>query len=474
VSARGLAGFGGSTAVVSDDVVVSYLAIGALGAGFVEDSLRRGLEAGADFIGADAGSSDPGPRYLAGELGVFSDAAYRRDLRLLVKAAKAHGIPLVVGSCGTSGNNWGVDYFASIVREIADDEGLNLSVALVYAEMDRPTAVALWRADRFRELDHAPRCDEASLERARRIVAVMGVEPIQEAISRGADVVLAGRATDTAVFAAVPLRRGADPALAWHAGKIAECGTSAAEPRGRLDVLRVEIRHTDFVVTPLRDDIRCTPLSVSGVQLHEVANPFEMVEPGWIIDLTGVSYEAVSDRAVRVSGATAEQMPYTNKLEAVEFAGHQSMFMCAIRDPTILEALDAWMAGVQGDVERRCEELVGPEALGACEVHVRIFGRDGVMGDREPNRVFEGHEALVVVDVVSSDPALTATVIDVLDYAYLHAKSPSWRGHGTLAYPFANKTFDLGECYRFSLNHVVAVADPLELFRIVMEDVHGA
>jgi len=39
-------------------------------------------------------------------------------------------------------------------------------------------------------------------------------------------------------------------------------------------------------VEPLRDEVRCTPFSVSSVQLHEVSDPFTMVEPGVIVDLT--------------------------------------------------------------------------------------------------------------------------------------------------------------------------------------------
>ena len=44
------------------------------------------------------------------------------------------------------------------------------------------------------------------------------------AIAAGADIVLGGRTTDTAVLAAFPLMHGVDTAAAWHAAKIAECG----------------------------------------------------------------------------------------------------------------------------------------------------------------------------------------------------------------------------------------------------------
>ena len=46
--------------IVADPVAttVCYLSIGALGTGFLEASLRRGLDGPVDFIGADAGSTD--------------------------------------------------------------------------------------------------------------------------------------------------------------------------------------------------------------------------------------------------------------------------------------------------------------------------------------------------------------------------------------------------------------------------------
>ena len=40
---------------------------GSCGTGFFEASLERGLERHIDFIGSDAGSTDGGPRFLAGE-----------------------------------------------------------------------------------------------------------------------------------------------------------------------------------------------------------------------------------------------------------------------------------------------------------------------------------------------------------------------------------------------------------------------
>lgn len=449
---------------------MSYLCIGSLGTGFLESSLERGLATDPDFIGADAGSVDGGPNALAGMAPGWPEVSYMRDLGLLMTGAKGKGIPLLVGSCATSGRDWGVDLFAGFARKVAEQSGQKFRVARIYSEVAPDLVIERMGQGRVHAIKPAPEYDEAAVRRSLRIVSVMGAEPFQAALDQGADVVLAGRATDTAIFAAMPLARGFDPGLSWHAGKIAECGTASAEPRRRLDVLHVEMEQESFVVQPLADDIRCTPFSVAAHQLHEVSNPFTLVEPGWITDMSGARYEAVSDKAVRVSGSTAVPAPYTVKLEGVESVGFQRMFMMGVRDPTILANLDQWMASIQGDIATRCEELLGPGGLERCQTHVRVYGRDGVMAAREP-KPFEGHEAFLVVDVTAPDPETCEAATSVIWYAYMHAKSPGWRGGTTVAWPFPKASFDMGEVFQFNVHHAMEVDDPLETFRIEIEEV---
>src|SRR5699024_8236110 len=76
-------------------------------------------------------------------------------------------------------------------------------------------------------LDPAPEITTDTLRDTHRIVAMMGPEPFQEAVTNGADVVLAGRASDAGLMAAIPLMKGIHPGLAWHAAKIVECGGAA-------------------------------------------------------------------------------------------------------------------------------------------------------------------------------------------------------------------------------------------------------
>lgn len=454
------------------DQTLTYLSIGSLGTGFLESSLERGLEGPLDFIGADAGSVDGGPGALAGTTSGWPIDNYRRDLSLLIRAARRKGVPLVVGSCGMSGRDWGVDLFADLARETARDHGLEFTMACLYSEQDPEVVAEHVRAGRVQPIEPAPPYDEEIARGSSRIVGVMGVEPIQHALELGADVVLAGRTTDTAIFAAIPLARGFTPGPVWHAAKVAECGTGAAEPRRRLDVLQITLEGDSFTAEPLADDLRCSPYSVAGNQLHEVADPYTQIEPGWRIDLSEVAYEEVSDRATRVVGSRAERIPYTMKLEGVERLGVQRMFLFSVRDPEILSSLDVWGKGVEADVAARVAEIVGPDAMEQCTITTRIYGRDGTMGPREPVPTFEGHEAAFVVDVIGPDERICDTVTSVLWYAMMHAKNPVRPGSKvTVAWPFTRQIFDLGEAYRFNVHHAIRLEDPLEPLRIELEEV---
>ena len=87
-------------------------------------------------------------------------------------------------------------------------------------------------------------------DNSHRVVAMMGIEPFQEALERGAQVVIAGRSSDAAIYASVPLRLGADPGLSWHMGKIIECGAQVIEPREGQDCVIGTIYEDHLQLSP--------------------------------------------------------------------------------------------------------------------------------------------------------------------------------------------------------------------------------
>lgn len=110
------------------------------------------------------------------------------------------------------------------MQEIAREENLNFKTAIIESEPDRELLLQKYREGKFRALDPAPEIDEDTLRDTDHIVAMMGAEAYQEALTNGAQVILAGRSTDAAIFAAIPVAQGFPPGLCWHAAKIMECG----------------------------------------------------------------------------------------------------------------------------------------------------------------------------------------------------------------------------------------------------------
>ena len=443
-------------------------ATGMLGSGFMESSFERGVSLQPHVIGCDAGSTDAGPAFLGAGLPYFSKEATERDLRLMLEARDRLDVPLIIGSCGFAGGDAGVDWTRDIVLEIARENGYKFRLALIRSEQDKGYLKQRYREGRVLPLKPAPPISEEIIDRSAHIVGVMGHEPITAAIEGGAQVVLAGRATDTSLFAAVPLMKGVGAGPAWHAAKTVECGAAATVQRKRPDSIFAWVRDDHFDVEPLDTDNRCTPQSVASHTLYENADPFLIVEPGGTIDSYGARYEAINDRAVRVYGSAfrrAERV--TIKLEGAELAGYQSVIIAGVREPFIIRQLDSWLAALQAKFAARGKELfdgrVGP---GDYSIRVRVYGRDGVMGKLEPRANEIGHEVGLLFTITSAQEATSRAIAKSFSHFALHFPIPEWRGLiSGLAFPFAPAELDKGPVYRFNLNHVVVPDGPLEMFR---------
>src|SRR5579871_508488 len=114
-----------------------------------------------------------------------------------------------------------------------------------------------------------------------RSPSVAGCAPSD--VKGGADIVLGGRTTDTAVLAAVALMRGAAAGAAWHAAKIAECGGLCTVNPTSPGVM-ISVDGEGFSIAPLSAANRCTPYTVSAHMLYENSDPFRLIEPGGVLD----------------------------------------------------------------------------------------------------------------------------------------------------------------------------------------------
>jgi hypothetical protein len=202
---------------------------------------------------------------------------------------------------------------------------------------------------------------EAAVRDSVRIVGQMGTEPFAQALAAGADVVLAGRACDTAIYAALPISRGFDPGLALHLAKIMECGAQCAIPQGTNDCLLGVLRDDHFLVRPLSTRRVCTPQSVAAHTMYEQNDPLTLHEPEGRVDLRETAFEQVDERTVRVSGSRFIPAPHhTIKLEGARRAGFRSFVLAGIRDRDIIAT---WTASNAPCVKRCAATCLPTPAL---------------------------------------------------------------------------------------------------------------
>lgn len=438
-------------------------ATGQLGTGFKAETLETAT-AGARFIGCDAGSTDPGPYYLGSGRTQAADAAVERDLELIIEKALELGIPALIGSAGTGGGAVHLARTARIVRSIAERRKWRFEMATIDSEVRPEVVAAALREHRLRPLSGAPELSEARLMASERLVAMQGVEPFQHALEQGAQVVICGRSSDVSIYAAMPLTEGIPPEVAYHAGKILECGAAAVEERSHPDCMTALLSEDEFVIDPPNPLMRCTPQSVAAHGMYENADPFYHVEPGGTLDITDAEYTVAGPRSVRVRpGVFRPTDTITLRLEGAEVAGYRTVVIAGIRDPLVVGQIDDFLASTTKVIKEKVRESLRVEEE-QYSFTWRVYGRNGALGALEPHAQVDGHEVGLVLDIVAGQQATAAAIASVAWHTALHHPVPQYSGLvSNLAFPFSPPSLDAGPVYRFCINHVIEVESALDL-----------
>ncbi|MBI2526625.1 MAG: acyclic terpene utilization AtuA family protein [Candidatus Rokubacteria bacterium] len=446
-------------------------ASGQLGYGIPRAAYLRGLEQGPAYVGCDMGSTDPGPYFLGAGEPATGYASRRADLELVLTTARERRLPLLIGSAGTAGGEPHLADTVDIVRTIAAEHGLRFRMAVIHSEIDRDFVLDRLRKGRIGPCGRVPALTEQDVEQSVRIVGQMGVEPFIKALDAGADVIVAGRSCDTSIFAAMPIRSGFDPGLAMHQAKLIECASACADPGGR-DAAIAYLRDDHFLIESQNPARRCTPVSVAAHSLYEQPDPYRVYEPGGMLDLRECRYETVDERITRVSGSRWVPAPeYTIKLEGVAHVGYRAFAMGGTCDPIFIEHLDETAAAVRGIVAGVFPKLAEGREY---RLRFRTYGRNGVMGEIDPEPAGRPHEAFVIMDVVAESADLAHSVCGVAKQYFLHYFYDGIVATaGNIAIPFGPDVIPGGAVYRFNVYHLVTVDDPCELFPMELVDVTG-
>ena len=452
--------------VSSVDTISVIVPAGVLGGGVSVELMSAGLKAGAVAVAVDAGSTDSGPSCLATGVSKVSRDAVKRDLKSILTVAIPAGLPILVGSCGTSGTDMGVDWTFEILKEVAQELAMNPRVALLYCEQDTTRLVQDLVDNRIQPLAPAGPLRVEEISDCDHIVALMGPEPYIWALEQGAQIILGGRTTDTAVLAAIPLMRGMDPAHSWHGAKVAECGgLCTVNPRGGGVLLT--LGQDFFEVRPLAEDNFCTPETVSAHMLYENSDPFTLTEPGGVLDVSESVYRQQDDKTVRVTGSRWNVKPYTMKLEGASSGPFQTIMLIGIQDPKVLADIPLFLERMH----KRLADIVETTfpGLDGWNISLRPYGWNAV-SDRPPPQWYTPLEIGLLMVVTASSQELATRIAKALNSTYFHFPLQPNIPLPTYAFPFSPAEIERGQVYEFRLNHVVETDDPMDRVRFAFHD----
>lgn len=435
-------------------------ASGQLGYGIPEKPLKAAFERDLHMIGADMGSVDPGPYYLgAGKLATARRST-KRDLQLILTNAVPAKVPVIIGTAGTAGGNTHLEQTIEIVEEIARENGLRFKLATITSEMPRDLVKKQVRAGKVRSIGPIGALNDAEIDGASCIVGQAGTEAFLRAMALEPDVIITGRACDTAIYAALPARLGFDLGPALQMAKIIECASLCCEGGGR-DTMLGTLDNDSFVLESMNPIRKATPMSVAAHGLYEQADPLSVAEPEGVLYLQDSKFVAVDERRCRVSGGRwvpAKQLSV--KIEGSTRVGARAIMVAGSADPVFIEKADE----IAASVEAMVRDLVPPKPENPYRMIFRFYGR-GVVGGQPVSQLPE--EVGVIVECIGEDEDEARAVAATAKQYLLHAPFPGRISTaGNLGFPFTPPELTAGDAYRFSVYHIMDVDDLEPLFPV--------
>lgn len=434
---------------------------GALGLGYDKEALNLGIQKKPDLIAIDGGSTDSGPAYLGRGVSKYSHASTKLEWKELMAAREKACVPLVVGTAGTCGTDASVDWFLKITKEIALELNISIKIAVVKCSQDNKSIAKSYKAGMIKPLPNAPPISESDILNCTNIVALAGAEQIISALKQKPDIVIAGRTTDTAIIAALPIMRGLNPGLAWHGAKISECG-ALCTTNPMSGVIMVQFNEDYFTIEPMGKS-RATPHTVSAHMLYENADPYILHEPGGYLNVEKATYTAVNKKKVKVSGAQwIKSKEYTVKLEGTVVAGFQNIIITLVRNKKYVDSVDLWIKAVETECHNLVKDRLDPPK-NSYVIEFRLIGKSASFGSLETST--SNHFEIGILAIITSDCQETTDEISrILNPLLLHHPLTTDEELPTFAFPFSPAHISRGKVYEFKLNHILSLQRPMDAF----------
>ena len=432
---------------------------GLLGYGYSEESLNIAFSEKVDYLGVDAGSTDPGPYYLGSGKSFTDRNAVKRDLALALPKALAQKAPFIIGSAGGAGSKRHVQWLKEILLEIAKEMDLHFRLGTVFSDVSNAYVLEKLQAGKIINMSDEMPLSETDIVRTETTVSQIGIAPIISLLEQKVDVILCGRACDTAIYAAPCIYEGYDPGLAFHMAKIMECGAMCSEPVAAADVMQAYIHQDYFELRPANPIRKCTIDRVAAHTLYEQSNPYLIFEPDGVCDLTNSQFSQVDERTVRVSGSVFREAEVkTLKLEGVKCSGYRTICPATIYDPQTIGQFDSMTKIVLDFVRENTKNTLPDDSYSI------TFKTNG------------GPETSlgIIMDIVGQTQDIADTVCALVRSRMLHCDYPGRKSSaGNLAFPFSPSDIHVGPVYEFSVFHLAKVDSLLETAKIEIQEVRS-
>ncbi len=238
--------------------------------------------------------------------------------------------------------------------------------------------------------------------------AYIGAFPLAEALATGADVVVAGRSTDTALTLAPMIHRFSWGETDWDklaagtiAGHIIECGAQATGGNCQVDWQAIpDMANIGYPIVEAEPDGSFTVtkhaaaggrVSIDSVKeqlLYELGDPKNYITPDCIADFTSIRLQECGPNRVRVSGIRGAARPPSLKLSISFAAGWKATGTLVYSRPQAIEKARAADAIVRARLDglglkfdeiyteylgvNACHGPVAPPVADPPEVQLRI------------------------------------------------------------------------------------------------------
>ena len=236
---------------------------------------------------------------------------------------------------------------ADAVREVARELGLSgkLRIGIVAGDdiMDRLDSL-LARGIELRNMDTGEPLSTVR-DRIQSANAYLGAWPMVEALRRGAQVVITGRATDTGLTLAPLIHEFGWTQTDWDklsagtiAGHIIECGAQASGGNCQYDWRNIpDLANVGFPIVEAQPDAtfvitkhegtggRVNVPAVKEQLLYEMGAPSEYITPDCIADFTTIQLEDAGEDRVRVYGIRGRPATEFLKVSISYSAGYKAV-----------------------------------------------------------------------------------------------------------------------------------------------------